>query len=128
MKNKIIFFIFLHLISVSTTFSQEGFYISPGIQFGIDSDKNLFRSTQITLGLLVPESLQPINHIHTLGLTFGYKRIRKLNELDNYEWKRFKYYDIQFHNMESLIQPGFGLGFIKDENNLLTPRFKIWSG
>ena len=30
--------------------------------------------------------------------------------------------------MESFIQPGFGLGCIKDENDLLTPRFKIWSG
>ena len=43
-------------------------------------------------------------------LTIGYKKVRKLNVLENYEWISFKYYDIQFHNMESIIQPGFGFG------------------
>ena len=30
--------------------------------------------------------------------------------------------------MESILQPGFGFGFIKGDNIPLTPRFKIWGG
>ena len=128
MKHKILFYIFVIVLFQCKTFPQEGYYISPGIQIGIDSDKNLFGSTQITLGFLVPESLNPMGLIHTTGLTIGYKKIRKLNELENYEWIGGGYCDIQFHNMESILQPGFGFGFIKGDNIPLTPRFKIWGG
>ena len=128
MKHKILFYIFVIIPFLSKTFSQSGFYISPGIQIGIDSDKNLFSSTQITFGFLIPESMQPMGLIHTSGLTIGYKKIKKLNELENYGRIGGWYSDIQFHNMESILQPGFGFGFIKSDDIPLTPRFKIWGG
>lgn len=128
MKHKILFYIFMIILFQSKPFFQSGYYLSPGIQIGIDSDKNLFTSTQLTLGFLVPEAMNPIDMIHTAGLTIGYKKIRKLNKSKNYDWNSFKYYDIQFHNMESILQPGFGFGFIKSDNIPLTPRFKIWGG
>ena len=73
MKHKILFYIFVIVLFKSKTFPQEGYYISPGIQIRIDSDKNLFGSTQITFGILLPESLNPLGLILTTGLTIGYK-------------------------------------------------------
>ena len=79
----------------------------------MDSGENLFGSMQVTLGYLAPELLNPMDFIHTAGLTIGFKKIRMVNELKNYEWIGSRYYDIQFHNMENILQPGFGFGFIK---------------
>ena len=39
----------------------------------------------------------------TAGLSIGFKKTRMANKLKNYEWIGSKYYDIQFHNMESIL-------------------------
>ena len=75
-KHKILFYIFIIVPFLSKTLSQTGFCISPCIQIGIDSDKNIFSSTQIIFGFLIPESMQPMDLIHTSGLTIGYKKIK----------------------------------------------------
>ena len=37
----------------SKVFAQQGLYVSPGLQLGIDSNGNLHRAAQITLGILI---------------------------------------------------------------------------
>ena len=61
---------FLVLTFNSKVFPQEGWYISPGLQIGIDSNGNTHRSAQITFGLLIKE------YSFATGLTLGSKWIR----------------------------------------------------
>ena len=42
----------------SKVLAQEGWYISPGVQIGIDSKVNLHRSAQVTLGFLIEPYLK----------------------------------------------------------------------
>ena len=58
----------------SKVLAQEGWYISPGVQIGIDSRGKIFRSAQVTLGLLIEE------YHFTSGLTIGYKWFRKFDK------------------------------------------------
>ena len=104
----------------SKVLAQEGWYISPGVQIGIDSKGNLHRSVQVTLGFLI----EPF----TTGLTIGYKWLRKFDKSGNKSWNRYNYYDLQSHALESIIQPGIGFGLIQGDNLPLTPRFKLWGG
>ena len=67
MKKEVLFCLFITIIFNSKVLAQEGFYLSPGVQIGIDSKGNLFRSAQITLGYLIEEV--PF----TFGLTIGNK-------------------------------------------------------
>ena len=53
----------------SEVLEQEGWYISPVVQIGIDSNGDLRRAAQITLGILTEE------YPYTTGLTIGYKRL-----------------------------------------------------
>ena len=106
----------------SKVFPQEGWYISPGLQIGIDSKRNLHSSAQITFGLLIEE------YPYTTGLTVGYKWLRNLDNSGNKSWSRYNYYDLQTHALESIIQPGLGFGLIRGDNMHLTPRFKLWAG
>ena len=122
MNKIILIFIFLALTFNSKVFPQEGWYISPGLQIGIDSKRNLHSSAQITFGLLIKE------YPYTTGLTVGYKWLRNLDNSGNKSWSRYNYYDLQTHALESIIQPGIGFGLIRGENMSLTPRFKLWSG
>jgi len=112
----------LAIICTPKIFSQEGWYISPGGQIGIDSKGNLHRSAQITLGLLIEE------YSFTTGLTIGYKWFRKFDKSGKKSWYRYSYYDLQSHALESIIQPGIGFGLIRRDNMPLTPRFKLWAG
>ena len=105
----------------SKVFAQEGWYISPGVQIGIDSKGNFHRAVQMTLGILIEE------HPFATGLTFGYKWFRKFDKSGEKSWERCNYYDLQSHSSESIILPGIGFGVIKGDNIPLTPRFKIWS-
>ncbi len=102
--------------------AQEGWYISPGVQIGIDSKKNLHRSAQITFGFLIKE------YPFTTGLTVGYKWFGKFNKSGKKIWDRYNYYDLQSHSLEHYIQPGIGFGLIRGDNMPLTTRFKLWSG
>ena len=122
MKKIIPICIFLTTSFTTKVFAMEGWYISPGVQIGIDSKGNLHRAVQMTLGILKEE------HPFATGLTFGYKWFRKLDKSGEESWERYNYYDLQSHSSESIILPGIGFGVIKGENTQLTPRFKIWSG
>ena len=122
MNKIILIFIFLALTFNSKVFTQEGWYISPGLQIGIDSKRNLHSSAQITFGLLIEE------YPYTTGLTVGYKWLRNLDNSGNKSWSRYNYYDLQTHALESIIQPGLGFGLIRGDNMDLTPRFKLWAG
>ncbi len=121
---KKIIFLFI-IFSVSNDFkvlAQEGWYISPGVQIGIDSKGNLHRAVQITLGILIEE------HPFTTGLTYGYKWFRKLDKSGEKSWERYNYYDLQFQAIESIILPGIGFGLIQGDNMQLKRRFKFWGG
>ena len=121
-KKIILIYIFLTASFNSEVLAKEGWYISPGVQIGIDSRGNLHRSAQITFGLLIEE------YPFTTGLTIGYKWLRKLNKSGKKSWNRYNYYDLQSHVLESIIQPGIGFGLIQGYNKQLTTRFKLWSG
>ena len=122
MKKIFLICIFLAVTHKSKVLAQEGWYISPGVQIGIDSKGNFHRAVQITLGILKEE------HPFATGLTFGYKWFRKLDKSGEESWVRYNYYDLQSHSSESIILPGIGFGVVKGDNIPLTPRFKIWSG
>ena len=53
---------------------------------------------------------------------------RKLDKSGKKSWSRCNYYDLQSHALESIIQPGLGIGLIRGDNMELTPRFKLWAG
>ena len=106
----------------SEVLAQHGWYVSPGVQIGIDSNGDLHRAAQITLGILTEE------YPFTTGLTIGYKWFRQFDNSNEKSWKRYNYYDLQSHSSESIILPGIGFGVVKGDNIPLTPRFKIWSG
>ena len=118
----ILFCILLAMTYNSEALAQHGWYVSPGVQIGIDSNGDLHRAAQITLGILIEE------YPFATGLTIGYKWFRKFDNLNEKSWERYNYYDLQFHSSESIILPGIGFGVIKGDNIPLTPRFKIWSG
>ena len=122
MKKIFLICIFLAVTHKSKVLAQEGWYISPGVQIGIDSKGDLHRALQMTLGILIEE------HPFATGLTFGYKWFRKLAKSGEKSWERYSYYDLQSHSSESIILPGIGFWVIKGDNKPLTPRFKIWSG
>ncbi len=105
----------------SEVLAQHGWYVSPGVQIGIDSNGDLHRAAQITLGILTEE------YPFTTGLTIGYKWFRKFDKSGEESWKRYNYYDLQSHSLESIILPGIGFGVIKGDNIPLTPRLKLWS-
>ena len=88
---------------------------------GIDSNGNLHRAAQITLGILIED------YPFTTGLTIGYKWFRKFDNSGENSWERYNYYDLQSHALESIFQPGIGFGLIQGHNMSLTPRFKLWS-
>ena len=119
MKKIFLICIFLAVNHKSKVLAQDGWYISPGVQIGIDSKGNLHRAVQMTLGILIEE------HPFTAGLTFGYKWFRKLDKYGGKSWERYNYYDFQSISSESIILPGIGFGVIKGDNIPLTPRLKI---
>ena len=110
-------FISLLVIFFSKSFCQN-LYVSPGLQVGVNSEFKFFFSGQLTLGMFNP-------HASTLnpGITLGYKKMKR----DDI-WKSYHYYDLQLHNMGNIIQPGFGVGLIKQKNLPHIFRFKIWAG
>ena len=122
MKKIFLICIFLAVSHKSKVLAQEKWYISPGVQIGIDSNRNLHRAVQMTLGILKEQ------HPFATGLTFGYKWFRKLDKPGEESWERYNYYDLQSHSSESIILPGIGFGVVKGDNIPLIPRFKIWSG
>lgn len=127
MKKIISIFIYFATIFSTKGISQEGWYISPGFQIGIDSNGNTHRSAQITFGLLIKE------YSFATGLTLGSKWIRIPDKSGKNIKQRYNYYDLQSYPLESIIletpiQPGIGFGLMHGDNMSLTPRVKVWSG
>ena len=112
-----IIFVYLLVNFYSESFCQN-LYVSPGLQVGVNSEFKFFLSGQFTLGIFNP-------HASTLnpGITLGYKKIKRDDT-----WKSYHYYDLQLHNMGNIIQPGFGVGLIKQKKLPYIFRFKIWAG
>ena len=118
MKKDILICLFIAIIFNSKVFGKVyGNYFSPGLQIGLNSNWKPFYSAQITCGLFITDG--PV----LPGLTIGVKKIKRENE-----WKKYRYYDIQFTNWESMIFPGLGFGFIQGEDLPPTLRFKLWAG
>ena len=67
MKRIILLYIIFSVSNDFKVLAQEGWYTSPGVQIGIDSNGNLHRAVQITLGILIEE------YPFTTGLTYGHK-------------------------------------------------------
>ena len=103
----------------SEVLAQHGWYVSPGVQIGIDSNGDLHRAAQITLGILTEE------YPFTTGLTIGYKWFRQFDNSNEKSWKRYNYYDLQIKSSGSIILPGVGFGLIRGENMSLTRFFII---
>ncbi|MAI86754.1 MAG: hypothetical protein CMF99_06295 [Candidatus Marinimicrobia bacterium] len=82
MKQKKLLYIFLILFLESEVFPQEGSYISPSIQIGMDSIKKSFWSNTSHISLFT-KSLISMDFIHTAGLAISFKKIRIANELKN---------------------------------------------
>ena len=126
--NKIISIcIFFPALYGTKVIAQEGWYVSPGVQIGIDSKGNSHRAAQITIGILIED------YLIATGLTIGSKWIWKPDKTGERIVDRYNYYDLQCHPLESIIletpiQPGIGFGLMNGDNISLTPRFKIWSG
>ena len=99
MKKIISILIFLTIMFSTKVIAQEGWYISPGLQVGIDSKGNFHRSAQITLGLYIDD------FPFATGLTLGSKWIKIPDKKGNSKKHRYNYYDLQFHK---LVGGGFG--------------------
>ena len=121
MKKNILIFFSIILSFNSKVFADEFFFINPGIQFGIDSNGNKFRSVQVNLGHYDGNDL-PFGAF-VPALTIGVKKIKIENE-----WKKYRYYDVQVTHLENIILPGFGFGFIQGNDLQFRPRVKLWAG
>ena len=121
--NKIILIcIFFPVLYGTKVIAQEGWYVSPGVQIGIDSKGNSHRAAQITIGILIED------YPFATGLTIGSKWIWKPDKTGERIVDRYNYYDLQCIPLETPILPGIGFGLMNGDNISLTPRFKIWSG
>ena len=88
-------------------------YISPGIQIGINSAKEIFYSYQLTFGLnLDTEYGFP-------GITLGRRHFKR----DQKKWEAYNYIDAQL----SLITVGGGIGIIFNKSDVLS-KYKFFIG
>ena len=92
-------------------------YLTPGIQIGFNSNKELFYGFQISIGLSYSEE----EYIYSPSICFGFKKYNKskLNE---------KYIDLQMMSLPDLdgdafIPIGFGVG-VNHFNDQLSIRIK----
>ena len=98
-------------------------YISPGIQIGLNQNKTLFMSYQLTLGT----SFKITNEKHFedtaplfLGRTFGVRRYYQKEK----PVVTYKYYDIQI----SFILGGIGIGKLINSKGETFKKNKYWVG
>ena len=107
-------FAFLFFLMISNLFGS-GFYVSPGLQIGLNNKGKLFYSAQITTGrVFISEG-----NVLVTGITFGFRKI-----YDSSEKGTLKYIDAQI----STLYGGVGLGTVYDKNFKINPKFKVWGG
>ena len=115
------------LLIAGTVYGHNGYhpflttYISPGIQIGYNSNKTLFLSCQLTIGLGFKvgkhfEDTMPL----LIGKTFGLRAYYK----DNKPTALYKYSD----NQISFILGGIGTGKIIDRDGNSFKKNKYWIG
>ena len=92
-------------------------YLSPGMQIGINSDKDLFVSIQTTIGIIDDDIIN--DFYPPIGITFG----KRFYYMKNKEWDSYNYIDAQI----STIWLGIGYGIIIDKNKQYN-KFKIFGG
>lgn len=101
-------------------------YLSPGIQIGINSDKNIFWGFQLSAGIIIRgnapnESVKTLDFISP-AFCYGYRKYFKAKNKE-------KYYDLQVTIIPDLYDLpifGFGIGrIISDEHSSF--RFKSYT-
>lgn len=105
---------------ISNLFSY-GFYVSPGLQIGLNNKGMLFCSEQITTGGLSISK----NNVFGPGITYGFKKF-----YNNSEQEPIKYIDTQISTFYGgfPFNGGIGLGTVYDKNFKVNPKFKVWGG
>ena len=101
-----------------SNFFSYGFYVSPGLQIGLNNNGKLFYYAQITTGgVLILE-----NNVFAQGITYGFRKF-----YNSSEHEPIKYIDEQI----STFLRGFpfngkiGLGAVYDKNIKVNPKFKV---
>ena len=106
----------LFILMIGSLFGE--YYISPGIQVGINSSKEYFFSYQATLGFEEDYGFPGI----TLGRRHYKTKIKK--------WETYNYVDAQISIPEIIaetIDVGTGIGIIYDNSNIFY-KYKLFSG
>ena len=105
---------------LSNLFSY-GFYVSPGLQIGLNNKGKLFYSAQITTGGVF--NLE--NNVFVPGITYGFRKF-----YNSSEQKPMKYIDAQISTFYEgfPFNGGIGLGTVYDKNFKVNPKFKVWGG
>ena len=94
-------------------------YISPGIQIGINSNKKLFFSYQVTIGYMPWGGGGVDSNPSSFGTTVGKRFIIGKNL-----WYKYSYVDVQF--WQALY--GIGFGKIWDSNGKTSKKIKFGVG
>ena len=105
---------------LSNLFSY-GFYVSPGLQIGLNNKGKLFYSAQITTGgVFISE-----NNVFVPGITYGFRKF-----YNSSEQKPMKYIDALISTFYEgfPFNGGIGLGTVYDKNFKVNPKFKVWGG
>ena len=113
-------FAFLFFLMISNLFSS-GFYVSPGLQIGLNNKGKLFYSAQITTGrVFISEG-----NVFVPGKTYGFRNIYNSSEQEP-----IKYIDAQISTLYGgyPFNGGIGLGTVYDKNFKVNPKFKVWGG
>ena len=113
-------FAFLFFLMISNLFSS-GFYVSPGLQIGLNNKGKLFYSAQITTGrVFISEG-----NVFVPGITYGFRNIYNSSEQEP-----IKYIDAQISTLYRgyPFNGGIGLGIVYDKNFKVNPKFKVWGG
>ena len=106
----------LFILMIGSLFGE--YYISPGIQVGINSSKEYFFSYQATLGFEEDYGFPGI----TLGRRHYKTKIKK--------WETYNYVDAQISIPEIIAETivvGTGVGIIFDNSNIFY-KYKLFSG
>ena len=113
-------FAFLFFLMISNLFSS-GFYVSPGLQIGLNNKGKLFYSAQITTGrVFISEG-----NVFVPGITYGFRNIYNSSEQEP-----IKYIDAQISTLYGgyPFNGGIGLGIVYDKILKLTPNSKFGEG
>ena len=104
-------FFFLFILGYTKLLGTDGYYISPGIQIGINSSKEYFFSYQTTFGLNEDYGFP--------GITVGRRHYK--TELN--KWNSYNYIDAQI----AFVTIGTGVGMIFDNSNIFY-KYKLFAG